>query len=654
MHAPSPSPRNVRTDILSRFPGRVPPFGKLFGGLCLLSGLLSVPAHVSAQESLAPLVEGKAPRNFDELWAGYDPRKEALEAEVLKEWEEEGVVLRVVRFRIGIFKGRKAMMAAVYGFPKGAKGLPGLLNIHGGGQYADHRAPLYNAKRGYATVTIAWAGRISAPGYTVDPKGVALFWEGKNGDPQFRLTTDWGALDAYHAPCRNPKNQFDRTLPEAWTLDAVESPRNNPWFLCTLAGRRALTFLEQQPEVNGDKIGVYGHSMGGKLTVAVTAADSRIKASAPSCGGVSDRTDAREMYLRSVADPANLAQIRVPIFFLMPANDFHGRIQDLQTALGEIKSTDVRMTCSPHHNHQDTETYQVATLLWMDRHLKGGANLPTTPAVSLDLRGPDGIPVFTLVPENGTTPDLVEVFYTQQGVSAGNKESIEDAKSRHWRVAAVEKIGDRYRARIPLFDVERPLWVYGNARYPMKSPVTGVGYYYAPYTASNFILSTRMLTAEPAALKAVGVRATGKPLTVIEDFSKGWEREWFTYDLAKWSRATHKVFDPVWKAPEGARLQLTLKGGAGNTLVVTLDGKAAWADLQGGGASQTIRFLPQDFRDGDGLSLSNWTGLRELKLQPAVNLKAKNGTIQTIGRAWQGPDPVFERLEWVVGDGGVP
>lgn len=166
-----------------------------------------------AQETLPPLVDGKAPQTFEELWAGFDPRAEPLETEVLKEWEEDGVVLRVLRYRIGVFKGKKAMMAAVYGFPKGGKKLPGLVQIHGGGQYADHKAPLYNGKRGYATISLSWAGRISTPDYRVTPNEVQLFWDGKTDDPRYKLTTDWGALDAYHAPCRNPKNGFHIVTP---------------------------------------------------------------------------------------------------------------------------------------------------------------------------------------------------------------------------------------------------------------------------------------------------------------------------------------------------------------------------------------------------------------------------------------------------------
>ena len=112
------------------------------------------------------------------------PRREPLDVETLKTWQEDGVTLRVVRYRIGIFKGQKAMMVAVYGFPQSPSKLPGLVQIHGGGQYADYRAVLTNAKRGYATLSIAWAGRIAAPGYTVNPAGASvwkLFFSWRHG-----------------------------------------------------------------------------------------------------------------------------------------------------------------------------------------------------------------------------------------------------------------------------------------------------------------------------------------------------------------------------------------------------------------------------------------------------------------------------------------
>ncbi len=106
----------------------------------LLSTLCAT-SYILSQEPLPPLSDNKAPQTVEALWAGYDPRKEPLETEVLKEWEEDGVMLRVVRFLIGIFKGQKAMLAGVYGYPKGGTKLPGLLQIHGGGHQASHYGP---------------------------------------------------------------------------------------------------------------------------------------------------------------------------------------------------------------------------------------------------------------------------------------------------------------------------------------------------------------------------------------------------------------------------------------------------------------------------------------------------------------------------------
>ena len=489
-------------------------------------------------ETLPPLVDGVAPQDFQQMWAGFDPRAEPLEIEVLKEWEEDNVVLRIVRFRVGIFKGTKAKLAAVYGFPAdaadGGGKLPGLVQIHGGGQYADHKACLTNAKRGYATVSIAWAGRISSPEYRVSPPEVKLFWEGKTEDPRYRLTTDWGAVDGYHAPGRNAGNQFPSAKPAAWTLDAVESPRNSGWFLCAVAARRALTFLERQPEVDPERLGVYGHSMGGKLTV-MTAFDERVKAAAPSCGGVSDRDNNSPLFCATLGDDVSLKQTSCPIVFLNPANDFHGRVGDLPDAIREINSTEWRVTCSPHHNHQDTPAYEVATLLWFDQHLQKSFKLPDTPQTTLTLDSPDGIPVFTVTPDSTKPVLAVDVFYTLQGKANERPQDIEDVKHRFWHHAATAKSGGVWTASLPLSRTDKLLWVYANVRYPLDEPVSGAGYYYGLYTANSFNLSSLLQVATADELNAAGVRATLEPSRLIEDFEGDWEQEWFTYRPGEWA-----------------------------------------------------------------------------------------------------------------------
>ena len=602
-----------------------------------------------AEDTLAPLKDGVVPQSVEALWADFDPRAEPLDIEVLKEWVEDGIVLKVLRYRIGIFKGQKAMMAAVYGYPKGGQDLPGLVQIHGGGQYADYRAPLTNGKRGYATISISWAGRINAPGYRVTPTEVRLFWEGKTDEPAYKVTTDWGPLDGYHAPCRNPRNNFFRMAPAEWTFDAVESPRNNPWFLCTLGARRALTFLEQQPEVDAAKLGVYGHSMGGKLTVQTAGSDSRVKAAVPSCGGVSDRTKSGKLYRATINDDVYLKNISCPILFQSPANDFHGRIDDLQKAVTEIRTQDWRVTCSPHHNHQDTANYEVASQLWFDQQLKGTFRFPATPQIVVDLRVKDGIPTVIVTPDSSKPVLAVEVYYTQHGQMGDLKEDRDNTKNRFWHYAKTKKEAERWSASLPLSSTDRPLWVYANVTYPLDDAVAYAGYYYRVGSSQAFNLSSLMFMATADELKAAGVEPTRKPPLMIETFAGEWEKEWFTYKPAEWGRRMHKVYDDLWKAPADAKLAVDVRARQANKLVVGIDSYAAEVKLSGGAEWQQIILSLTDFHNAKRVALTDWKGIRELRLGATDTLKEKvDGRDRTVklGSPWKGPNPEFRNLRW--------
>jgi hypothetical protein len=586
------------------------------------------------------------------MWAGFDPRAEPLEVKILKQWEEDGVVLRIVRFRIGVFKGQTARLAAVYGFPKGASRtgakLPGLVQIHGGGQYADHKACLANAKRGYATVSIAWAGRISTPEYRVTPAEVKLFWDGKTDDPAYRLTTDWGAVDGYHAPGRNPGNVFPSAKSAEWTLDDVESPRNSGWFLCALAARRALTFLEQQPEVDPDRLGVYGHSMGGKLTV-MAAVDRRVKAAAPSCGGISDRDNDSPIYRATLGDDVSLERVSCPIVFLSPANDFHGRIGDLPDAIAEIDTDQWRVTCSPHHNHQDTPPYEVATMLWMDQHLKESFSFPQAPETTLSLKTDDGVPSSSVQPDRSKPVLSVDVFYTQHGATDERPEDRVSTMHRFWHHVEAKEADGAWTAKLPLSNVEKPLWVYANVAYPLDEPVSGAGYYYGTYTATSFNVSSLLQIATPKELATAAARATRKPSLLIELFEGDWEKEWFTYRPDQWARSTHKIGDETYAAPEDAALAVDVLAQEPNTLVVVIDGFAAATQLSGGGQWQTVVLKRDDFRDAGGEPLGSWKNIRRLKLSPEERLKPKRGgegNPRRVGKSWSGAKPQFRNLRW--------
>ncbi len=583
------------------------------------------------------------------MWAGFNPLAEPLDIEILKEWEEDGIVLKVLRYRIGVFKGKKAMMAAVFGYPKGAKDLPGLVQIHGGGQYADYRAPLTNARRGYASISISWAGRISAPGYTIRPDGVKLFWDGKTDDPKYKLTTDWGALDAYHAPSRNGKDAFPSIPVANWTLDPVESPRNNSWFLVALGARRALTFLERQPQVDGDKLGVYGHSMGGKLTVLTAGSDKRVKAAAPSCGGISDRYSKYPLHLKTVSDPPSLKKITCPIIFLSPSNDFHGRIDDLETSVRETKSKDWRVTCSPHANHQDTPPYEVATQLWFDQHLKGKFEFPKTPELDLVL-SPGKPPAVTLSVDETKKIEFIDVFYTQHGQMDGGKVDMENTKHRFWRHEPIPMGKAKPAVHLHLSSVDKPLWVFANVRYQLDKPISGAGYYYGEYTANSFNLSSLMKTVSVSQLKKARTVTTLKPSFLIEDFKGSWRKEWFSYKIEKWGIRTNKLYDSTWSAPEGAKMVLEGRSERPNQLVVGIDGYATEVALPGKNEWKVFQLSANDFKDAELKPLPSFSGGKQLRLDVSDNLRPSRSSKakpRRLGGQWKGKAPEFRNLRWL-------
>ena len=205
---------------------------------CLAGVMLSA-------DSLPPL-KGKVPQNVAELWKDYDPRKELLKSEVVREWEEDGNVIRYVRYFIGTFKGKPAWMAGFYAYPKHAKGgkkMPGILHMHGGGQRASLLLVKFHAAQGYGALSVNWGGRPM------------------EGAKPGEANTDWGAVD----PTQNNVPGYFNVLPGEKFLDSIQSPRNCNWFLLTLGCRRGLTFLEQQSEVDGKRLGIRGHSMGGNI-----------------------------------------------------------------------------------------------------------------------------------------------------------------------------------------------------------------------------------------------------------------------------------------------------------------------------------------------------------------------------------------------------
>ncbi len=613
--------------------------------LCAAGGAASgdEPSQVAGQPQ--DLAAG-APRSVAELWAEFDPRAEPLDVKTVREWDSAGITARTVTFQTGRFLGHPARMAAFYAFPKGAsKRLPALLHLHGGGQRAFLHEVEFYAKRGYACLSLNWGGREME--------------RAEPGDPN----TDWGAVD----PTQKNVPGYNTLRPAKNTLDAFDSPRNNNWYLLTLAARRGLTFLEQQPEVDPDRLGVYGHSMGGNLTVYVAGCDERVKAAAPSVGGSGFRFDKwpllpehkpqmpngdPELFRATLGFESYAPRIRAPLLWLGSTNDFHGIMDDTYRTGDLVPHEQVRYVFAPHLNHRFTPEFAVARPLWFDQWLMAGPPAPRTAETRLILDEGDGVPTLNVRPDTSREIVDVHIYYSVDP----------DPRARFWRSAdaiktdfvksdAVDSMAE-WSARLPILSTAQPLHAFANVVYSI--PRTESEPYARP--TERWAFSSRLHTATPGELARANIRATDKVDPVIDDFTRGW-RDWYALSADNphhWEYSTRKLSDPKWRGAPGRKLAVTARVSASNDLIVVLTENffrgyrgaqreyTATVKLTGGPDATAAMLSPSDFRTPEGVPLETWSNVDVLSLRPYF----ERGTYLVGGKSWTGPQPEFRRLWW--------
>lgn len=598
------------------------------------------------------------PQNLQQLWQNFEEmdKKTPLEVEVLKEWQQDDVVCRIVRYQVGIFKGSPSKVAAFYAFPKGGKNLPAILEMHGGGQSASLNSVVTFAKRGYACISLNWGGNKMNIGQET--------WAG----PQ----TDWGKLDATHPPQRNKANHFAGSLaPDEFTLDAVESPRNSNWFLVLTAARRAITLLQKQPEVDPSRIGARGHSMGGKLTTNLAGIDRRIKAAVPSCGGSGDLLESEEVVpggsrakrtpleLACVSDNAYLPLIQCPVLWLSPTNDFHAHIDNMAWNWRNLPDVRLRFSISPHFNHRHTDEHAITEFLWFEEHLKGVSfRMPATPKITLNLKTSDGVPSISVMPDKPEAVRRVDIYYSVDP----------HALTRFWRDAKAVQVDQQWKADCPVMTTNQPIFVFANVVYDTPKDYLTVAQAAGQRNSSTFAISSRMVSAGPASLQAAAVKATDKAQRTIDDGSRGWH-DWYLLNWDHpplWTATTRKLKDPKWRGPDGAALEFEVKCESDNQLVLTFNTNAWGAMLPGKPAVDytvvkkligskewqkvSVKLSDLSATDSNHLTpLSNWRTVTEFSISPSGTKMVDGKKTKADGKAWQGPREI-RNLRW---EGGM-
>lgn len=505
--------------------------------LTILAAALSYLAATRAQsaaDSLVPYTAETVPQNVIDLWKGIDFRREPLAIEVVKEWREPGHVCRYVRFTIGHFKGAEARLAAFYTFPESAltKPVPGFVWAHGGGQRAERERGAYFARQGYATLDINWGGREMVEGIATN--------------------TDWGRVDPSQGPQFYPKALRPSTKqdlqPDAHTLDPVVSPRNGNWFLLTYAARRAITFLEQQPEVDPTKLGFTGYSMGGNIT-SFAAIDERLKAVVPMVGGtgfvsspfpgIPDASAAAayrghaELFARTLESQSYYPHVRVPVLLLTASNDFHGTVDRAYACLQSLPHPHWRISLKMHFNHSLGAEQWILMNAWFDTYLKGEPmQLPQTAASTLQHEPGSDHAVFTVTPDQVERLRALRIYYSHDP----------NPQTRFWKTATdAMRDGKRWSAKLPLHE-GLPLFAFADCTYALGAE------------RESFQGKTRTFTLasmEQVRLPSVWKMEKLAQLAHSDRFDAPLERDWG--DSPQGSLTTYKFRDPELRVPGAER-----------------------------------------------------------------------------------------------------
>ncbi|MBS0205912.1 MAG: dienelactone hydrolase family protein [Planctomycetes bacterium] len=601
-----------------------------------------------------------APQSVEQLWADFDPRQDPLETEVIREFKEDGGVFRHVRFLVGTFKGKPARMAAIYGFPDHAADAtgkvemtekrPAVMHIHGGGQRAFLHEVKFLVSRGYAALSVNWGGDGDGQPPFNSPEGA------QPTDPN----TDWGAVDpsqlnvqGYNSILPGPKQFFEDR----------EHPKNNNWYLLTLGCRRGLTFLEQQPDVDPQRLGVHGYSMGGNLAMYVAGTDRRVKAAVPGVGGAGWRWQPHEfpggvvqqdhirgdveLFRKTLSFESYAPLTKCPVLHRSGTNDFHGWMDDVYRTNARITDQSTRFAWSPHLNHRLIPEVEVAMPLWFDQFLRGGPVLPETPRSELILDTAEHVPELRVVPDGKSLPVArCEIYYSCDP----------DPRARFWRSADVVRDGHLFVGKLPLHSVDQPLFAFANTYHTLPNPISLDRLPGHRGPVREVCLSSLLHTVSETTLHDAKAAVTLAPNAVIDDFDHGL-RDWYQLNagnLAHQQTWTRKLTDPVFRGRSGAKLRLTLKIPKTNrlTFVVVENEWRSYRgprktfvcehEFPGSDVDQSVVLTLGDFLSKD-VSLESWDGVDLFGICAHF---AERGAATARHPAWIGAAPTLVRFEW--------
>lgn len=140
------------------------------------------------------------------------------------------------------------------------------------------------------------------------------------------------------------------------------------------------------------RLGVYGYSMGGNLTMYVTGIDRRVQASVPAWGGAGWYNDPPTttgellppanpkpedaVFQRTLGFEHYAPLVTCPVLHRSASNDWFGPMDNIYRTMALIKEQPLRYSWVPHEDHRLTAEVAVTMPLLFDQFLRAARPCP--------------------------------------------------------------------------------------------------------------------------------------------------------------------------------------------------------------------------------------------------------------------------------------
>jgi len=380
------------------------------------------------------------------IWADYDPNKGDFKEELISKETKEGIFTK--EFYISTYVlNEEIRVYCKYSVKEGLTNAPGLLNVRGWMSWPIINTPY--VKDGWACMAFDYCGK---PPERLPPR---------------KHYTKYPERFSYgnHANPVHDKNR-DGT--------SITDPKLTSEYLWYAIERRALSYLEQQKEVDKTRLGALGTSYGGTLMWAL-GTDPRIKAIVAHFGigwieywrnkqvlmynipyVEPPKTPGEEIFLAGMSPEAYVPYITAPTLFLGGSSDHHGGHERGLESFKLFKPGMPWAYAIQARAGHDTKQTDQDTKMWLEKYvLNKEVFWPAHPKSEIKLDS-EGVPELRVAPATPERIKRVEMYYSQKDPSN---------MTRKWRDIPAVKQGNLWVGKMAVRNVDDYVFGYANVIY---------------------------------------------------------------------------------------------------------------------------------------------------------------------------------------------